>query len=274
MNRVGEDGKGESVWLGFFLYDVLQRFARGGASARRRRRSPTHCRERGRAHCATTSKRTRWDGEWYRRAYFDDGTPLGSAQNDECRIDSISQSWAVLSGAADPARARQAMDSLDEHLVRARRRPGPAARSALRQDAARPRLHPRLRAGRARERRPVHACRDLGGDGLRPAGRSRQRPGNWLGMINPIHHARMPRRTQVYKVEPYVVAADVYARGAARGTRRLDLVHRFGRLDVPADHRIAARPASRRRPVVAEAVHSRPNGPATSCNIAMAAACT
>ena len=117
MNRVGERGRGESVWLGFFLYDALQRFARGRARTRRRRPSPptaTTQPQRLRANLEAHA----WDGAWYRRAWFDDGTPLGSTASDECRIDSIAQSWSVLSGAADPARARQAMASLDRYLVR------------------------------------------------------------------------------------------------------------------------------------------------------------
>ena len=105
------------MWLGFFLYDVLTRFGALARGARRRRlRRPLPAtRPSG---CAATSSSTRWDGAWYRRAYFDDGTPLGSTRSDECQIDSIAQSWSVLSGAGDPERARQAMASLDQHLVR------------------------------------------------------------------------------------------------------------------------------------------------------------
>ena len=112
-----------------------------------------------------------WDGAWYRRAFFDDGTPLGSAQSDECRIDSLTQSWAVISGAGDPERARQAMAAVDEHLVD---RDAGLIRlfdAAVRPDDPRSRLHQGLRAGRARERRPVHPRRDLGDLGLRAARR-------------------------------------------------------------------------------------------------------
>ncbi len=116
MNLVGEHGKGESVWLAFFLYEVLQQFGRiahmcGDISFAER--------------CASEASKLRqnvhghaWDGDWYRRAYFDDGTPLGSASNEECQIDSISQSWSVLSGAGDPERSRMAMDAVDRRLVR------------------------------------------------------------------------------------------------------------------------------------------------------------
>ena len=115
MNLVGAEGRGESVWLGWFLVSLLR-------PVRRRRRSA----RRSRSRRATTARtptaadgalEDAWDGDWYRRAYFDDGTPLGSTENAECRIDAIAQSWAVISGAGDPARARQAMASVDEHLV-------------------------------------------------------------------------------------------------------------------------------------------------------------
>ena len=106
MNLVGEHGKGESVWLAFFLYDVLDAVRERRPPARRRGlRRALHA--RGRPPAAQHRGSTRWDGEWYRRAYFDDGTPLGSAANAECQIDSIPQSWSVLSGAGD-ARARRA----------------------------------------------------------------------------------------------------------------------------------------------------------------------
>ncbi|MBS1185897.1 MAG: beta-(1,2)-glucan production associated transrane protein, partial [Proteobacteria bacterium] len=116
MNRVGIQGKGESVWLGFFLYEVLRQF---GALARLHD-DPTFA-----EFCAVEGVRLResleqhgWDGAWYRRAYFDDGTPLGSAENVECQIDSISQSWSVLSGAGHAERARMAMEAVYERLVR------------------------------------------------------------------------------------------------------------------------------------------------------------
>jgi cellobiose phosphorylase len=116
MNRVGIHGRGESVWLGFFLATVLTQFAE---VARAKGDAPfaERCDAEG-VELAGTSRSTPWDGEWYRRAYFDDGTPLGTATGDECRIDSISQSWSVLSGAGDPERARRAMNAVDEHLVR------------------------------------------------------------------------------------------------------------------------------------------------------------
>jgi cellobiose phosphorylase len=116
MNRVGIQGKGESIWLGFFLYTVLRQFREVALE-----RGDSPLAERCDAEAGKLRQNLEqhgWDGEWYRRAYFDDGKPLGSAANVECRIDSVSQSWAVLSGAADRRRARTAMQSVDARLVR------------------------------------------------------------------------------------------------------------------------------------------------------------
>ena len=116
MNMVGEHGKGESVWLGFFLYAVLLQFAEVS-----RLRGDVAFAERCQAEAAQMRRNIEqngWDGEWYRRAYFDDGSPLGSATNAECQIDSIAQSWAVLSGAGQAERSRMAMDAVDRRLVR------------------------------------------------------------------------------------------------------------------------------------------------------------
>ena len=104
MNRVGEDGKGESVWLGWLLHAALDAFA-PLADARGDRHARGDVAAAHRARWQTAFEREAWDGDWYRRAWFDDGTPLGSATNDECRIDSIAQSWAIISGAADRDRA-------------------------------------------------------------------------------------------------------------------------------------------------------------------------
>ncbi len=115
MNLVGEHGKGESVWLGFFLYEVLTRFTEVA-----RRHGDVAFAERCTREAAGLRRNIEehgWDGEWYRRAYFDDGSPLGSARNPECRIDSISQSWSVLSGAGEAARARLALEAVDQRLV-------------------------------------------------------------------------------------------------------------------------------------------------------------
>jgi cyclic beta-1,2-glucan synthetase len=168
MNRVGEQGRGESVWLGFFLYDVLIRF-----STLARKRSDLPFAEQ----CATEAATLRtnielhgWDGEWYRRAYFDDGTPLGSSINQECQIDSISQSWSVLSGAGNPQRSLTAMEAVDKRLVR--RQHGliqlldpPFDKSALES-----RLYQGLCPRRTGKRRAVHPRCHLDNHGLCPTG--------------------------------------------------------------------------------------------------------
>ena len=116
LNRVGELGKGESVWLGWFLHATLSAFAPLAEARKEQARAATW-----RSHAAalqTSLERDGWDGNWYRRGYFDDGTPFGSSASDECRIDSIAQSWSVISGAADPARAARAMAAVEDQLIR------------------------------------------------------------------------------------------------------------------------------------------------------------
>jgi len=207
MNLVGIKGRGESIWLGFFLFEVLKRFAELAA-----RRGDAPFAEQ----CEQEAERLRlsleqhgWDGDWYRRAYFDDGTPLGSATSPECRIDSIAQSWSVLSGAADPARARQAMEALDTHLVR--------REAGLIQLLDPPFDQSALEPGYIKGYVP--GVRENGGQYTHAAiwatmafARLGDRTRAWelFGMINPINHGRSPEGIATYKVEPYVVAADVY----------------------------------------------------------------
>jgi cyclic beta-1,2-glucan glucanotransferase len=208
MNRVGIKGEGESVWLGFFLYDVLRQF---GALAR------LHDDPDFAEFCAAEDARLResleqhgWDGAWYRRAYFDDGTPLGSADNIECKIDSISQSWAVLSGAGDTERARMAMRAVDERLVR--------RKSGLIQLLDPPFDQSDLDPGYIKGYVP--GVRENGGQYTHGAiwaamafaalGDS-QRAWELTTMINPANHAKSAEAIATYKVEPYVMAADVYA---------------------------------------------------------------
>jgi len=208
MNLVGEHGKGESVWLAFFLYDVLMQF---GEVARRTLDLPfaERCLQEA-AALRENIERSGWDGEWYRRAYFDDGTPLGSASNAECRIDSISQSWSVLSGAGDPERSRLAMEALDRRLVR--------RDHGLIQLLDPPFDTSDLNPGYIKGYVP--GVRENGGQYTHgaiwatmafAALGDRHRAWELLGMINPIHHARSAADVVTYKVEPYVVAADVYA---------------------------------------------------------------
>jgi len=207
MNRVGEAGRGESVWLGFFLFDVLQGFAEV-ARARGDDGFAAYCAEQAQ-HLRGNIETHAWDGQWYRRAWFDDGTPLGSAQGDECRIDSISQSWSVLSGAAEPARARQAMDSLDSHLVK--REAGliqlldpPFDKTAKDPGYIRGYVPGVRENGGQYTHAAVWAAMAFAHQG------DAARAWELARMINPIHHSRDAEAAAVYKVEPYVMAADVY----------------------------------------------------------------
>ena len=208
MNRVGIRGLGESVWLGFFLFEVLRQF---GALARR------HDDAAFADFCAAEGNRLRdhieqhaWDGAWYRRAWFDDGTPLGSADSIECQIDSISQSWSVLSGAGDAERSRRAMQAVDERLVR--------REHALIQLLDPPFDQTDLDPGYIKGYVP--GVRENGGQYTHGAiwaamafaaqGDSR-RAWELTTMINPANHATSQDAIATYKVEPYVMAADVYA---------------------------------------------------------------
>ncbi len=208
MNLVGAQGKGESIWLGFFLYEVLMRFT---ALAHMRGDTPfaERC-QREAAQLRKNIERNGWDGEWYRRAYFDDGTPLGSASNAECQIDSIAQSWSVLSGAGDAGRSRMAMEAVDKRLVRRDH----ALIQLLDPPFDKSTLNPGYIKGY------VPGVRENGGQYTHAAiwtvmafaalGDSR-RAWELFDMINPINHANSEAAIATYKVEPYVVAADVYA---------------------------------------------------------------
>ncbi|HUE94678.1 GH36-type glycosyl hydrolase domain-containing protein [Pseudomonas sp.] len=215
MNRVGEQGRGESVWLGFFLFEVLQQFAdtaliQGDPVFSQR------CSEQA-ASLRTSLEQHGWDGAWYRRAYFDDGTPLGSAANEECRIDSIAQSWSVLSGAAAPERQRSAMDALEKHLLR--RDVGlvqllepPFDKGALDPGYIKGYVPGVRENGGQYTHAAVWASMAFAGLG------DSARAWELLRMINPVSHGSAQSIEQ-YKVEPYVVAADVYgvAPHAGRG---------------------------------------------------------
>jgi cyclic beta-1,2-glucan synthetase len=208
MDRVGIDGKGESVWLGFFLHEVLQRFAEL-ADRCADYGFATTCRSAAQV-LAHHIEENAWDGEWYRRAWFDDGTPLGSHRNAECRIDAVAQSWSVLSGAADPARTRAAMAALDAHLVR--REDGLIRLLDPPFDDAEP------DPGYIRGYPP--GVRENGGQYTHAAiwaamafarmGES-ERAWELLRMINPVNHALDAAACARYMVEPYVMTADVVA---------------------------------------------------------------
>jgi len=207
MNLVGEHGKGESVWLAFFLYDVLRRFA----DVARQRNDAAFA-----TLCLAEAEKLRqnielhgWDGQWYRRAYFDSGMPLGSASNPECRIDSIPQSWSILSHAADPERSRQALAAVDQQLVK--RDLGVIQLFDPPFDTSD--LNPGYVKGY------VPGVRENGGQythaaiwavmAFAEAGDS-ARAWELFQLINPVRHGQNHSAIQTYKVEPYVVAADVY----------------------------------------------------------------
>jgi cellobiose phosphorylase len=208
MNRVGHHGQGESVWLGFFLCEVLRQFA---PLARRRgdHALAQRC-ESERLALRDRLEREAWDGQWYRRAWFDDGTPLGTHAGAECRIDSIAQSWSVLAGATDTPRTREAMDSLATHLVR----PEAMLVQLLDPPFDRRGPDPGYIAGY------LPGVRENGGQYTHAAvwaamafAALGDAPRAWqlMDMINPLNHGRTAQEVAVYQVEPYVVAADVYS---------------------------------------------------------------
>ncbi len=207
MNKVGMHGRGESVWLGFFLYDVLLRFA-PLAEAHGDAEFGDVCRDSAERLRRSIDEHA-WDGQWYLRAWFDDGTPLGSAAGEECRIDAISQAWSVLSGAGDAARARQAMQSLSTHLVR--------RDAGLIQLLDPPFDAIRHDPGYIRGYAP--GVRENGGQYTHAAiwatmafARIGELDTAWelARMINPLSHALDRAAASHYQVEPYVIAADVY----------------------------------------------------------------
>ena len=208
MNLVGKEGRGESVWLAFFLYDVLTQFAELA-----RRRNDTAFAERclAQAHQLQQNiEQHAWDGQWYRRAYFDNGEPLGSRTNPECQIDSLPQSWSVISRAGDPQRARQAMRAVDERLIR--------RDAGLIQLFDPPFDQSSLNPGYIKGYFP--GVRENGGQYTHGAiwttmafallGET-DRAWDLFALLNPVHHSATPSQIATYKVEPYVVAADVYA---------------------------------------------------------------
>ena len=208
LDRVGAKGRGESVWLGFFMIEVLQRFAEL-AIRRADYGFATTCRAAAQA-LNTHLEDHAWDGEWYRRAWFDDGTPLGSKDNDECRIDLVSQSWSVLSGAAGPERAASAMAAVDARLV-------------LREARLVRLFDPPFEAGGLNPgsmRGYAPGMRENGGQATHAAlwgAMAFARMGNaeraWelFDMLNPVRLAATPDDCARYRLEPYVVAGDVLA---------------------------------------------------------------
>ena len=252
MNRVGHAGRGESVWLGWFLVTVLNEFA---PICERRGRSDLAQTYRDEARWLTGMLELAWDGDWYRRAYFDDGTPLGSVQNEECKLDSLTQSWAVLSGAAQPRRAERAMNAVRAHLVR---------RDAQIVLLLTPPFD-RMAHDPGYIKGYLPGVRENGGQYTHAAiwtviALARLGMGDeameLFHMINPINHMRtaedsgaLPRRT-VRRRGRRLRAPD------ARRPRRLDVVHGFGGMDVPGRHPGAPRTPAERRDDERQPLHS------------------
>ena len=208
MNRVGIEGKGESIWLAWFLHTTLWEFAKVAE-----KRGETGRAAKWRAHVdslKTSIESQAWDGDWYRRAFFDDGTPLGSASNAECRIDSIAQSWGVISGAAEPRRAARAMAAVEEYLVRR----GDGLVLLFTPPFDRTPLDPGYIKGY------LPGVRENGGQYTHAAlwaliafaalGEG-DKAGELFSILNPINHSATRAGVYRYKVEPYVASADVYA---------------------------------------------------------------
>ncbi len=208
MNRIGIEGRGESVWLGWFLYATLDRFARVWERVGEPQRA-VELRSQA-VELRDALNAAAWDGAWFLRAFFDDGTPLGSADSDECQIDSIAQSWAVLSGAADPIRAKQAMEAVADRLVRPEDGVLPLFTPPFDRTTRDPGYIKGYLPGiRENGGQYTHAAlwtiwafAELG-DGDRAEALYR--------LLNPIYHAETPDGVERYRVEPYVVAADVYS---------------------------------------------------------------
>jgi len=245
------EGKGESVWLAWFIIATLRKFAvhadqKGDPAMRDELLTKAD-------EYAEAVERSAWDGEWYRRAYFDDGSPLGSRTSDECKIDSIAQSWSVISGAGKAERTRIAMQSLNKYLVRDDARIIMLLTPPFDKTTHDPGyIQGYLPGVRENGAQYTHAAlwvvlaTALQGDGDRAL--------ELFQMLNPITHSDTPKAVDIYKVEPYVVAVCrgrrcIYGKRTSR-PRRLDVVHGVGQLDVSnragGDTRV---PATRRAPV-------------------------
>jgi cyclic beta-1,2-glucan synthetase len=207
MNRVGRQGRGESVWMGFFLVMVLDGFGALCGSRGDQDRADRYTNHRRQLEHALND--AGWDGRWYRRGFYDDGSPLGSRKNQECRIDALAQAWSVLSGVATPDRADQALEALEENLVSE----DPGLIKLLTPPFAHTPRDPGYIKGY------VPGVRENGGQYTHAAlwvvramakAQKRDKAARFLDLLNPILHAATPEQVSVYQAEPYVIAADVY----------------------------------------------------------------
>jgi cellobiose phosphorylase len=214
MSTVGNGGRGESVWLGWFLYSILDRFIPICGYMDDSKNAGYYAEEK--KFIKDNLEKNAWDGSWYRRAYFDDGTPLGSIENDECRIDCIAQAWAVISKAAKESRAREALEALDKNLVKRDRGIVLLLTPAFNKS--------RLEPGYIKGYLP----------GIRENGGQYTHGAIWaiiafaemgynnkayeiFSMLNPVNHSKSYLGCRTYKLEPYVIAADIYASSGNEG---------------------------------------------------------
>ena len=209
MNHVGLGGKGESVWLAWFLHNNLKNFVPIAERERDTKRANKWTKHA--SALVTAIEKNAWDGSWYRRAYYDDGQPLGTASDSECRIDSLAQSWAVISGAADPARAKQAMSAVSEHLVVPSEEMILLFTPPFDQTPNDPGyIKGYLPGVRENGGQYSHAASwvviatAMLGDG--------NRAHKLFSYLNPIHHGKDSATVNRYKIEPYVLAGDVYSK--------------------------------------------------------------
>ena len=209
MSTVGNLGKGESVWLGWFLYNILDNFI-DICSFTHDEEKKDRYKER-KEFIKENLEKSAWDGGWYRRAYFDDGTPLGSRDNEECQIDSLAQSWSVISKAGNPNRSAEAMEAVDKNLVNLDK----GMILLLAPPFEKSDLEPGYIKGY------VAGVRENGGQythaavwvilALTKLGLG-DKACKYYNMINPINHSKTELEARTYKVEPYVISADVYIR--------------------------------------------------------------
>ncbi len=214
MNRVGENGKGESVWLGFFIYHVLTRFEKICRKMNETTRANNYLSVAGKLKQRLNTEG--WDGKWYLRAFYDDGTPLGSSKNEECRIDAISQAWSIFSGVASEERSLQVLSAVEEHLVSEKDR----IIRLLTPPFDKTPKDPGYIKGY------IPGVRENGGQYTHAAlwtvkafaetGMG-EKAVHYLNMVNPINHALDQQAANTYKLEPFVVAADIYGEKSLTG---------------------------------------------------------
>lgn len=224
LSTVGNKGKGESIWLGFFLYDVLKKFIKIVKQKEDLDLVKAYENIMERLQKALNTKG--WDGQWYKRAFMDDGHMLGSAKNKECRIDSIAQSWSIISGAGEEDKKYKALENLEKYLI--------DDKTGIIKLLAPPFEKTELEPGYIKSYLP--GVRENGGQYTHAAVWAiiafaklnlQDKAVKYFTMINPIEHSKTKEKQEIYKIEPYVIPADIYGSKNLLRTRRLELVYRF-----------------------------------------------